>query len=402
MSNLGNQLVAAEQEEVARGIRLLLGRPLLTKQHEPEAFDLVRRRQQPIELWFDYNCGWPLTVEPRLGYARLAKIRQPDETRPARRSRSNRAPFDRRRYTLLCVVAAELLSGPVTTIGLLADRVRQATATDDKLETFDTARHGERKAYVDVLRLLESFGALTTVDGVTESFVDSREAKVLYRVDTTLVLRLLAAPSGPSRSPVPPEEVGLRWPELVDGLLREPRYGDGESPTTDVRRNLWLRHSIFRRLFDDPVLYDADLTDDQRAYLRNPRGRQLLRAAAEQAGFVLEERAEGYLLVDPDALATDRTFPGGSGTVGGAALLVLDRLVAADTGLTVEQLHAEASGLLREYPHWARQYRDDDGPARLVSESLSVLTTFGLAVREAGRVRALPAAARYTVTEIRQ
>lgn len=41
--------------------------------------------------------------------------------------------FDRRRYMLLCVVVAELLLVPVTTIGLLADRVVQATVADDAL-----------------------------------------------------------------------------------------------------------------------------------------------------------------------------------------------------------------------------------------------------------------------------
>ncbi len=402
MSNLGNQLVIAERDDVARGIRLLLATPLVTEHTAPDAFELVRRRQVPIAKWFDYHCGWVLTVEPRFGYARLAKIRtEHDSTRPARRLRSGRTPFDRRRYTLLCVVAAELLSGPVTTIGLLADRVKQATATDPVLLTFDTAGRGERMAYVDVLRWLESYGALSVVDGNTESYVDSAEAKVLYRVDTTLLLRLLAAPNGASAQAVPPEEVGPGWAGHLDGLVAQNRYGAAEESASDTQRNLWLRHSILRRLFDDPVLYRDTLSDEQRRYLASPSGRQTLHRAAEQAGFVLEERAEGYLLVDPEAIATDRKFPDDSGTAGAAALLLLDALVAAPGGLTGEQLQAEARARLHRFPRWAKTYRDGDGAARLVDDALAVLESFGLAERGTGRVRALPAAARYAVTDVR-
>lgn len=402
MSNLANQLVLAERQDVAKGIRLLLATPLITERLAPEAFDLVRRRQVPLAKWFEYHCGWRLMVEPRLGYARLAKVKhEPDHTRPARRARSGHAPFDRRRYVLLCVVAAELLSGPVTTIGLLADRVRQATAADPLLDPFDTSSRAERMAYVDALRFLESRGALDTVDGTTDAFVESREAKVLYRVDTTLLVRLVSAPNGPSQIQPGPEITAERFPEVLAQLLREPRYGDGETSASDVQRNLWLRHSICRRLFDEPVLYRADLNEEQRAYVTSLTGRQVLHRAAEQAGFLLEERAEGYLLVDPDGIATDRKFPDDTSTAGVAALLLLDALNAAPLGLTIEQLHTETRELLTRFPRWARTYRGDDGAGLLVTGALEVLTAFRLVTRTGGRVRTLPAASRYALTEVR-
>ena len=414
MSNLANQLVVAEREEVARGIRLLLAHPLITERGDPAAFEVVRRRKDPLAKWFDYTCGWTLVVEPRRGYARLAKVRSAaDASRPARRPRSGKAPFDRRRYVLLCVVAAELLSVPVTTIGLLADRVVQAAAADEALPSFDTASRPERMAFVDVLRLLESYGALLAIDGATESYVESAEAKVLYRVDATLLMRLPAAPIGPSRLAVPPQEVPPRFEELLGDLVRERRYGgaagpgpggsgpgDGE-PTvvSEAQRNLWLRHSVLRRLFDDPVLYRDELSDDEAAYLASPTGRQILRRAAEQAGFVLEERAEGFLLVDLDGIATDGRFPDDSSTARVAALLLLERIGDAPGGAAPEQLTAAATELLRRFPRWAKAYQSADGAQRLAEDAASVLCDFRLARRVGDRVVGRPAAARYRVAD---
>ncbi|WP_433261665.1 TIGR02678 family protein [Actinosynnema sp. CS-041913] len=399
MSNLANQLVIAEREEVARAIRLLLATPLIGAGTAPEAFDLVRRRREPVEKWFDYYCGWSLIVEPRLGYARLAKVRvATDPTRPARRHRTGRAPFDRRRYTLLCVVAAELMAVPVTTVGLLADRVAQASAADPALPPFDTSSRAERMAFVDALRLLESVGAVDVVDGATESFVDSADAKVLYRVDATLLMRLLAAPVGASQVAVPADEVPLRFPELLTRLSRERRYGDADEPGSEVQRNLWLRHSVFRKLVDDPVVHRDELTPAELAYLSSPTGGQLLRRAADQAGFLVEERAEGVMLVDPDGVATDSRFPDDSGNAKVAALLLLDVITAGAGPVAVEQLHAEAETLLGRFPNWAKGYRVEDGATRLVADALDVLRAFGLVRLDGGVVRARPAATRYAVT----
>ncbi|MFI5799271.1 TIGR02678 family protein [Streptomyces sp. NPDC051677] len=429
MSTLANQLVVVEREEVARGIRLLLAQPLITERGDPAAFEVVRRRKEPLAKWFDYTCGWSLVVEPRRGYARLLKVRpDADASRPALRPRAGRAPFDRRRYVLFCVTAAELTSVPMTTIGLLADRVVQAMAADPALESFDTTSRRERMAFVDVLKLLESYGVLAVVDGLTESFVDTAEAKVLYRVDVTLLMRLPAAPVGPSRLGLPAQEVPGRFEELLAELMRERRYGPppAAQPTSTrtstgtgtstgsgsgtgmadeafvvsgTRRNLWLRHSVLRRLFDDPVLYREDLTDDELAYLASPTGRQIVRRAAEQAGLVLEERAEGYLLVDPDAVATDSRFPDDSSTARVAALLLLERIADTPGGATPEQLAAAASELLHRFPRWAKAYQAAEGARRLADDAVAVLRDFGL-VRDTGdRVVARPAAHRYRVAD---
>jgi uncharacterized protein (TIGR02678 family) len=411
VSTLANQLVRAEKEELARAIRLLLAQPLVSLHADPDAFDLIRRRHQPLAQWFDYYCGWRLVVEPRLGYARLVKVRaDADPSRPARRRRTTRAPFDRRRYTLLCLVAAELLATPVTTIGMLAQRVVQAAAADEHIPAFDPVRADERAAFVDALKLLEHYGAVTTVDGATDAYLDSEEAKVLYRVDATRVTRLLAAP-------VPPSQLAAALDDPADrpepaALAVERRYGpaarsvDGEDPDGEVsetQRNLWARHSLIRRLLDDPVVYREEMTAGQAAYAASLTGRQIIRRAAEEAGFVLEERAEGYLLVDPDAIATDARFPGDSSHAKVAALLLLDLLTATAGPLRAADVTAEAARLLERFPRWAKAYQSDGGARRLADDAVEILCSFRLARRgiaapgSVPSIRALPAAYRYAV-----
>ena len=112
--------------------------------------------------------------------------------------------------------------------------------------------------------------------------------------------------------------------------------GADTAPASEAQRNLWLRHAIFRRLADDPVLYLVDLTDEERTYLASPTGRQLLRRAADQGGFVLEDRAEGVLFIDTEGLATDTRFPDDASTAKVAALLLLDRMGGA--AVATEQL----------------------------------------------------------------
>lgn len=401
MTNLHNQLASAEQDDVARAIRLLLRSPLITQRTDKPAFDLIRRRQVPVQKWFDHSCGWTLLVEPRLGYARLAKVGvRDDASRPARRSRAGRQPFDRRRYVLFGVVAAELLSTPVTTIGLLADRVSQACAADEAIAAFDSSKQAERRAFVDVLRLLERFGAVKVMDGSTDSYVEASGAKVLYEVDVTLLIRLMSAPRGPSTLAVPAGQIPARFDQLLASLVIESRYGKAETDggeVTAVQRNLWLRHSILRRLFDEPVLYRRDLSAEQLDYLASPTGRQVLRRAAEQAGFVLEERAEGYLLVDPEALATDETFPEGNSHTKVTALHLLDHLQPPGRTSSLTELVAVTRQILDAHPGWGMSYRTEDGPQTLTSEALDFLVLFGLAARADGLVTSLPAAARYVV-----
>ncbi|MGH8960390.1 MAG: TIGR02678 family protein [Jatrophihabitantaceae bacterium] len=389
--------LAAERSSAVRG---LLATPLLDAETDREAFRLVVRHGQWLTEYFEQTCGWSVTVDAAAGFARLAKRAVLiDTSRPLRRTRGDAPPFDRRRYQLLCLVCAELVRHPVTTVGLLAT----AVTADSGL---DTSRYGERSAFVDVLRVLASWGMVRVTAGEVDAFVDSEQANAILAADTARLHRLLVSAVAPSALPD-----GVEVESAIERLSAEPRYGDAitEQPAeaADEARNRWARHRLGRRLLDDPAVYLEDLSPVERDYLASLSGRRWLRERVAEAGFELEERAEGLLAVDPEAIATDARFPAPQGNGYQLALLLADRLVPSGLDgrrrlerLEPDQLRREVAAIMARFPSWARGRREGDGPDRLTAEAVDLLTRFGLARREPdGAVVALPALARYRITD---
>jgi uncharacterized protein (TIGR02678 family) len=378
----------------------LLAKPLLDTDDDPDAFRLVVRHTGWLTDYFEQTCGWVLTVDAASGFARLAKRAVvTDVTRPLRRTRGEAAPFDRRRYELLCLICAELVRHPVTTVGLLASAITGAAG-------LDTSRYGERAALVDAMRALRSWGALRATGGEVDAFLDSERANAILTADTARLHRLVVSAAAPSSMP---DDVDVD--DAVERLQEEPRYGQAAGSdlgeVSDEARHRWTRHRLGRRLLDDPAVYLEDLSSGEREYLASLSGRRWLRDRVAEAGFELEERAEGFVAIDPDGVATDLRFPAPLGNAYQLALLLVDRLVATGPDgrrqlgqLEPDQLRAEVDRVFTRFPGWARGQRDEGGPERLGREAVDLLVSFGLARREPdGTVVARPAIARYRITE---
>ncbi len=388
-------------EERTRAARAILRAPLLDIDTDPEAFRLVVRHHGWLVERFETTCGWHLTVDARAGFARLAKrAADIDVTRPLKRDRGSEAPFDRRRYELLCLVAAELVRHPVSTVGLLA----RAVTADAGL---DTSRRSERVALVDALRALMAWGAARATAGDVDAFADDERGNAILHAETARIHHLLVSATAPSSLPD-----DLDTKSATDALLAEPRYGDAASRPDDVdeeRRLRWVRHALGRRTVDDPAIHDDDLTDAERDYLANPAGRKWLRDRVTELGFELEERWDGFLAVDRDAIATDALFPGPHGNAHQLALLLVDRLVGTDGDgrrvigeLSPHELRRAVLDVLARFPGWAKGHREGDGPDRLAREAVDLLVGFRLARREFdGTVTGRPAVARYRIGEPR-
>lgn len=359
-------------------IRHLLAHPLTGQREDQDQWAAIVRHRRALVDWFAEQPGWDLVVDESGGFARLHKSpAHADITRPARAVTSSKRAFDRRRYTLWCLVLAQLDAGEgQTTLRHLAIGVTDRSRDLEQVSAFDATRYGERRALVDVLRVLVDLGVLRERDGDTERFASSDTGDALYDVDDRRIAHLVAAPSSPSL---------VERPEDLPVEV----YSD-----TDEGRRLRARHRVFRRLLDDPVMHYDDLDERELDWTVHSLG-FVHEVLDRDVGLVVERRAEGMLTVDPAKQVTDETFPDGNSTVKHAALLLAE--VMTDR---VRQRRAESpdevrmiipadgvveltGALVDAYAapcNWAARYREAE-PEVLAIEAMELLERFGLVRR---------------------
>ncbi len=396
---------ALVRDERRKAVRLLLRRPAVTEERpDADVFALIRRHQAELREWFRDQLGYRLVVDHE--QARLFKRQPPDALPRPVRTRYGRA-FDRRRYSLLCLVLAALERSEVQTIlSVLAEEVKLLAAATDGVAPLDLERSAERRCFVDAVRYLVTLGILRETDGDDTAFVRGGAGSagdVLYDVDSRRLARMLASPVPPSLATGP-------------SALAEESY-----PPTEDGKNLRVRHRLMRRLVEEPALYFDDLADDERAYLSWQRA-YLIRQVEQWTGLSVEVRREGLAAIDADGRLSDVTFPATS-NVAHAALLFADELAhglrAADgSGLRDNDDDAQAGhsravprGELLEFAdrlfasrRWAKTYREaTSGAELLLDHALDYLASLGLVEQLPEGVRPLPAIARYRVarTEMR-
>jgi uncharacterized protein (TIGR02678 family) len=391
---LGDALAAQRASEVRRAARALLRRPLLRAGgSQSDDFRLVRQHATELRAWFERNTGWPLLVDSEVARLRRTPGRADDATHPARDQRTG-LPFSRRRYVLVCLCLGVLeRAEQQIALGRLAEQVVLAAA-DPELDAagieFTLVDREQRTDLVAVVRLLLEWGVLAKVAGDEEAFLKSA-GDALYDVDRRVLAVLLVSRRGPST--VRADGFEERLAELNAEVL----------PDSDELRNRALRHSLTRRLLDDPVMYLDGLTESESAYLTSQRG-ALTRRIGELTGLVPEVRAEGLAMVDPDDDLTDLRMPE-SGTDGHVALLVAEHLAGRGGPVSLAELQRQIAGWAQEHAgFWRRSAAAPGAEVELAGQAVERLVALGLLERaEAPDGTALvcprPALGRYRVGE---
>jgi uncharacterized protein (TIGR02678 family) len=385
MSGLSSTLRATAKAERLEALRQLLRRPLILAERDQALFATIARHRGWLTRWFEENAGWALVVEAAAGLARLHKVPyRIDSTRPA--ALNGKPPFDRRRYTLLCLTLASLEeSSAQTTLARLAEAVEAMSHDEPSIPPFDPDALAERRAFVDVLRWLVDVGALGLRDGDADRYANTREADALYDINDRVLTHLVAAPIPPSLA------------DDLDGLLRE-TYPDGEEGD-----QLRARHRSMRALMDDPVVYFEDLEPEERRWI-DANWAKIRRRLGDDLGLTLERRLEGIAVIDPEAQVGDELFPHGGSTVKHAALLLAEQLTTLARGqpevvIGQEKLLELTTALMDDYGarcRWAKEYRlTPGGASHLADEAIRLLERFSLVTCVGEGWRARPAIARF-------
>ena len=342
--------------------RRLVTRPLLTAEDDSEVLQLVRRHEQDLDRWFTQRFGYRLQVTTDT--ARLFKTTAVAGLRPLRTATTQQRPFTMREYTMLALALAAVAAGPsVISLRDLLHEVRSA-ATDAGVTVTDEP--ADRRALVTALRWMVGHGMVTEMHDRVDRYAGDADADAVLRIRPDRVA-LLPLPS-------------LARADTPEALEDRPERA------TATRQ--WMR----ARLLEEPVLYRSDLSDPEWGELRRRLGEES-DIFEEMFGANAEARAEGVAVIDPGDGMTDSRFPTG-GTVGHAALLLLDRLTEADhVSMSPDAFVDEVRALAAERrPYWSQLADDPDG---LAGQILDLLEDHRLAEVEAGTVWLLPAAWRY-------
>lgn len=383
-------------EEFREAVRALLSQPLMPPSHA--AFACVRRHADNLVDWFARETGWRLDVD-RDG-VRLFK-------RPGDLGSSVRGfpDYDRRRYIVFCLACAALERADAQiTLRLLGEQVL-SLAADPELTaagfTFSLATQGERRELVAVCRTLLDLGILLLVAGEEDAYVrgGDHRADALYDVRRRMLAGVLAAMRGPStfRPEAAPSSVSDRVQALTEEVVID----------NDEGRRTAIRHRLARRLLDDPVVYVDELDEDALTYYMVQRGPMASRLA-DAAGLVVEQRAEGLALVDPDGALTDIPMPA-EGTEAHVTLLVAellaDRTRTARAAVEAEPTFDDIAGHVASAKqtfgkYWRKSALVAGSETELAGIAIAKLESLRLLVREGDRIRALPAIARFSLGDI--
>ncbi len=347
--------------------RHLVAHPMVAAETDPETFRLIRRHEPQLDRWFTQRFGYRLQVGTDT--ARLFKSSTVATRRPLRTATAASRPFTQREYTMLALALAAVAAGPeVVSLRDLIEEIR-SVAADANVSLSEEP--SDRRALVTALRWMIGCGAATEMHARIDSYASDGSADAVLRVRPDRVA-MIALPV-------------LARAETPEQLLDRSEQRRASRP--------WMRSL----LLEEPVVYRTDLSSAEWTELRRRLGEESA-ILDEMFGMVIEARAEGLAAIDPDGDLTDSRFPAG-GTVGQAALLLIDRLVAADRNpverhalVTIVADLAEAHRV--ESRHWAQIAED---PVRLTDEVLELLQDHRLVQVGGESVELLPAAWRYAV-----
>lgn len=396
---IAGSLASEDIEGRIRVLRLLLQRPVLHSQTDPDLFRLARRHADALRDWLARETGWRLIVDSQTVRLRVSMVpvgptaSAVAERHPARARKGDPA-FTRRRYVLLCLALAVLeRSDQQVSLGRLAEEIVLAARHPD-LEQIDFTLSGreEKSDLVAVIRLLLGYGVLQRVAGDEESYV-AANGDALYDVDRRVLSTMLVSDHAPAM-------VAARLDPHPDVSEIEAALHEAPPAYTDDEQNLRLRQAISRRLLCDPVVYYDELPEAELNYLVSGQRVPLTKRLAEATGLVPELRAEGIALVDPDDQLTDLRMPE-QGTDGHATLLLAEHLTKRESA-DVASLRTLMRRLAREHmTYWRRTTAEPGAENELVAHALARLVGLGL-VRVHGSgpdavVEPLPALRRFAV-----
>lgn len=368
MSRIAERL----KEEKQKCAQVLLNRNWITKEDDPELFQAVKSHYDVLRDWFQEHCGFALLVTRQ--FAKLEKI--PGQAI----AWMGFATFQQTRDYALFTYCLWYLEGKGEADQFLltemVEEIREHLVSQDIF--LDWTLYEHRLSMARALKLLKETGVLTAVDGDEWEWARSgtEESNVLYESSpwSRYVLR--------------------RFPRDLTTFtdiraLAEEVYA--ETPEGQLKKR---RHRIYRRLLQEPVVYDWEWTEEEKYYVLTQR-RSILDQLENMFGLEGQRYREGLVFFNPEVSGEALLFPTAKG-ISDLALLLggeLRRMLAAghagvflDERGRVQLNWVDLEGIIlrlreKHRDYWSKQHRQATA-RELGAELMEHLAEWGLGGRE--------------------
>ncbi len=363
-----NKMAENSRDMRKRCIQALLNRNWIAKRDEPELFSYIRAQYRDLRDWFGEYCGFALLLTRQ--FAKLEKV--PGEAQDWMGFENFTEPRD---YALFTYCLWYLEGKNEMDQFLLTDMVEEIREHLAGQDVFlDWTLYTHRLSMARALKQLKSLGALVAVDGDEYDWARAgHERNVLYESSYLARYILRRFPQD------------LTAYDTLDAL-REGTYADSSEGRLKKRR-----HQVYRRLLQEPVVYDRQWSEDERYYVRTQR-HTILENLANFAGLEGQRYREGLLFFYPEASGEMYLFPTGRGVSDLCLLLAgeLRRMLSrkedgiyidenGNIGLTRAELEVIILRLKEKHKaFWGLQHRQARG-SELAAEVLGHLQEWGLA-----------------------
>lgn len=374
------------REQKQACVQALLNRYFVDKASDPELFQSIRYHYQELREWFQEQCGFTLLLTRQ--FAKLEKI--PGKAQPWMGWDTFLEPRD---YGLFTYCLWYLEGKGENEQFLLTDMVEAIRQHLLGLGVeMDWTLYDHRRSMARALKQLKNMGVLIAVDGDEWEWAQlGAERNVLYESSdyARYVLR--------------------RFPQDLCQYTTIEELGTTFYAPTPEGELKARRHHIFRRLLQEPVVYDWEWSDEEHYYVLTQR-RYLLQQLEEMAGLVGQRYKEGLLFFYPEASGEMELFPTAQ-----AVSDIVQTLAAEIRCLTTESKNSPSTnnqgclllstidfeGLLlklrEQYGiYWSKKHRQAT-TSQLAEEVIGHLEEWGLGHKEAdGTIYLQPALARFS------
>ncbi|HKM39676.1 MAG TPA: TIGR02678 family protein [bacterium] len=372
------------QAERRTCVQALLNRYFITKAADPELYQTIRHHFQDLREWFQDQCGFTLLLTRK--FAKLEKV--PGKAHAWMGWELFSEPRD---YALFSYCLWYLEGKGENEQFLLTDMVESIRQHLLGLGLeMDWTLYDHRRSMARTLKQLKTMGVLLAVDGDEWDWaLQGDQHNVLYESShyARYVLR--------------------RFPQDLSQYMAVEDLGQVFYAPTPEGELKARRHHIFRRLLQEPVVYDWEWTKLERHYVLTQR--HYLRQQLEtMAGLVGQRYREGLLFFYPEASGEMELFPTARAISDLVQALAAEirRRAAGDTEPAVDErgclalTRLEFETLLlklrqRYGDYWSKQHRQAT-TSQLGEEIIEHLEQWGLGRQGSdGTVYLQPALARF-------